>query len=365
MTVNPPVSASSAMHYRVHLNRLPARPKVSVLITNFNYEEFLPRSIKSVLAQFWRPIEIIVSDDGSQDLSCEVVQSYIDRGHPVTLVRGEHRGMAACLSAAFAASSGEIVCLLDADDCFLPGKIEAVISAFRSNRDSGFCIHRTQRVDHLGRMGGAFPLLQKLPSGDCAQLTIRNSGILMGLPPTSALSLRREVADIIFPIPECYVGYAEQMVHRIAPLVTPACAIEKALSTWTLHRRNDANATRVKVERLERELRFMEMLWQDQKQFLQVHNPSLAPQLQPLQYNALYAKMHYVKDRLDGNKNASVSHSALCKIPDIRNSYIGTFWRYSNRLPRPIFRKTIDLLETQGNLKHFLGRFLHRETSVA
>jgi glycosyltransferase involved in cell wall biosynthesis len=331
-----------------------------VLITNYNYEEFLPRSIESVLNQSWGSIEIVVSDDGSDDRSCEVAQSYVDRGDPVILVRGKHRGMAGCLNAAFAASSGEIICLLDADDYFLPGKIESVVSAFRSNPDSGFCIHRTQRLDEKGRNGGVFPLLQSLPSGDHAEATVSNSGILMGLPPTSALSVRREVADEIFPISEAYIGYAEQVIHRIAPLITSICTIEKPLSTWTLHRRNDANSSRVKVQRLQRELAIMEMLWQDQHRFLLAHNQFLAGQLQLLQRNALYVKICYIVGRLTSDKDAHLSHAILCDIPEVRRSYLGIFWRYSNRLPRPIFRKSIDLLETQGRLKHLLGRLLRR-----
>src|SRR4051794_5931283 len=100
------LESNSAIGHSVHLDPLPADPKVSVLISNYNYEEFLPHSIGSVLAQGWPRLEIIVSDDGSGDHSCDVVQSYIDQGHPVFLVRGDHRGMAGCLNAAFAASTG-------------------------------------------------------------------------------------------------------------------------------------------------------------------------------------------------------------------------------------------------------------------
>ena len=342
-------------------NRPRSSSSPATQLTN-NYEEFLARSIESALSQSWPGLEIVVSDDGSEDHSCDVVQSYVDNGYPVVLVRGEHRGMAGCLNAAFAVSTGEVICLLDADDYFLPGKIEAVISAFRSNPDSGFCIHRTQRVDQGGRMGGVFPLLRSLPSGNCMQSTVRNSGILMGLPPTSALSLRREVAGTIFPISEAYIGYAEQVIHRIAPLVTSICCIDDALSSWTLHRRNDANSSRVKVQRLERELKFMEMLWHEQRRFLLVHNPPLTEELQPIKKNALYVKMKYILDRLTAGNDAQVSHATLCSIPEIRNSFMRIFWQYSNLLPGPVFRKSIDLLETQGCLKQLLGRIIRRAT---
>jgi glycosyltransferase involved in cell wall biosynthesis len=365
MSSNPSIAATEEHASHVYLNRLPTHPKVSILITNYNYEEFLPRSIESVLTQSWRPIEIIVSDDGSQDRSCDVVNSYVDRGEPVILVRNNHSGMAGCLNSAFAASTGQIICMLDADDHYMAGKIDAVVSAFRANPDSGFCIHRTQRIDQRGRLGGAFPLLQKLPAGDCTESTIRNSGVLMGLPPTSALSLRREIAERIFPIPTYYTGYAEQMIHRLAPLITSICSIDKSLSSWTQHRRNDQNSSQVKVDRLEREIRFMELLWRDQHRFLLQFNPMLALELQQLRQNALYVKMRYIRGRLKAENEFDADHDALCAMPEIQNSYTGMFWKYSKRLPRPIFKKSIELLETQSGLKQFLGSLLHRGSPAA
>jgi len=180
----------------------------------------------------------------------------------------------------------------------------------------------------------------------------------MGLPPTSALSLRRRVADRIFPISEHYTGYAEQMIHRLAPLLTSICSIEKALSSWTLHRRNDANASFIKVQRLERELKFMEMQWQEQHRFLLAHHKPWAAELGPLQRNALYVKMRYIVGRLNADKDSETSYTTLCNMPEIRNSYMGIFWRCSRGLPRPLFKKSVDLLETQSGLKNILGRFL-------
>jgi glycosyltransferase involved in cell wall biosynthesis len=62
-----------------------------------------------------------------------VVESYISRGLRDTLLRNPHGGMAANLNAAYRNSSGDVICLLDADDTFLPGKIEAVVNAFRAH----------------------------------------------------------------------------------------------------------------------------------------------------------------------------------------------------------------------------------------
>jgi len=79
----------------IALKSLPPEPTVSVLITCFNYGAFVGQAIDSALEQTYPPAEIIVSDDASHDNSCEVVESYISRGHNVRLLRNPHGGMAA------------------------------------------------------------------------------------------------------------------------------------------------------------------------------------------------------------------------------------------------------------------------------
>lgn len=369
-----PLSAVSGASLRVprpgdlpllRLRSLAAMPAVSVLITSFNYGRFLARAIESALQQSWRPVEIIVSDDGSEDNSCQIAEFFIDRGEPVALLRGKHGGMAASLNAAVRAASGDILCLLDADDYFLRGKIEAVVSAFRSHPDAGFAVHRTQRIDAEGRQRGVYPLLHALPRGNCAGVTIGSAGILMGLPPTSSLSLRREVAAQIFPVPEYLTGYAEQMIHRIAPLVTSLCAIETPLSVWRLHGRNDANSSHVACGRLQRELACMRQLWREQRSFLMEQDPESARDLPALETNALFLRMQYMCMRLTGDPAARDVHAALCAIPDSQRVPADLFWRHSLRLPRPLFQKCMDLLEAQSIWKEWLAHLLRRKQPPA
>ena len=99
--------------------KLPKKPSVSVLITCFNYGAYVGQAIDSVWRRPTRA-EIIVSDDASHDNSCEVVESYISRGLRVRLLRNPHGGMAANLNAAYRNCTGEVICLLDADDTFCP-----------------------------------------------------------------------------------------------------------------------------------------------------------------------------------------------------------------------------------------------------
>ncbi len=338
----------------ITLNDLHPRPTVSVLITCFNYGAYVGRAIDSALQQTYAPSEIIVSDDASQDNSCEVVESYVKRGLAVRLLRNPHGGMAASLNAAYRASLGDVICLLDADDTFLPGKIEAVVNAFHTHPQAGFAVHRASMVDNQGRARGIYPLLSDLPTGDCTEATYNNCGVLMGLPPTTNLSLRREVAARIFPIPVEYTGYAEQMIHRLAPLMTELCAVGAPLAHWRFHGRNDQNSAHITPRRLERELKIMESLWLEQKHYLETVDASLARAFPPIHHNPLYLKMSYIRHRLNDDPAVQQAHKDMCRYGLRENSNLDRFWQFSNRLPRPLFQRAVDLLLTQSVWKQMV-----------
>lgn len=340
----------------IALNDLHPRPTVSVLITCFNYGAYVGRAIDSALQQTYAASEIIVSDDASEDNSCEVVESYVKRGLAVRLLRNPHGGMAANLDAAYRSSSGDIICLLDADDTFLPGKIEAVVNAFHAHPLAGFAIHRASMVDNQGRARGIYPLLSDLPSGDCTEATYNNCGVLMGLPPTTNLALRREVADRIFPIPVEYTGYAEQMIHRLAPLMTELCAVSAPLAHWRFHGRNDQNSAHITPRRLERELKIMDSLWLEQKHYLETIDASLARAFPPIDHNPQYLKMSYIRYRMNNDPAMRQAYKNLCRYGLRENSKLDRFWQYSNRLPRPLFQRAVDLLLTQSVWKQMVTR---------
>lgn len=98
-----------------------ARPLVSVVIPTFNRAHIVTRAIDSVLAQTYRPCEILVVDDGSTDNTADVLQSYADR---IVYVRQKNSGPAAARNRGIRESKGEFVAFLDSDDVWLETKIE-------------------------------------------------------------------------------------------------------------------------------------------------------------------------------------------------------------------------------------------------
>lgn len=109
-------------------------PLVSVVICFLNGERFLAEAVDSVLAQKHRPLEILLVDDGSTDGSAAIAADYARR-HPFIRLLSHpgraNRGVSASRNLGLRTARGRYVAFLDADDVWLPGKLEAELRAFR------------------------------------------------------------------------------------------------------------------------------------------------------------------------------------------------------------------------------------------
>ncbi len=103
-----------------------SRPLVSVIIPVYNGERYLAEAIDSAIAQDYRPLEILVIDDGSTDGSARIARSY---GPPVTCLTKAHSGLAATRNFGVAVARGELLAFLDSDDVWLPGKLTRQVQA--------------------------------------------------------------------------------------------------------------------------------------------------------------------------------------------------------------------------------------------
>lgn len=95
--------------------------KVSCIIPVFNGERFLDQAITSVLMQTKPPQQIIVVDDGSTDATAQIIASFGDRVEHVTQT---NQGPAAARNAGLDRATGEFIAFQDADDIWLPEKLE-------------------------------------------------------------------------------------------------------------------------------------------------------------------------------------------------------------------------------------------------
>ncbi len=116
-------------------------PLVSCIVPVFNGEAYLGEALDSILAQTWRPLEIIVVDDGSTDGSAALAEAY---GAVVRVIKQANAGCAAARNAGLAAATGDFVAFLDADDVWHPEKLNRQMARFEARPDLDYTVTHVQ-----------------------------------------------------------------------------------------------------------------------------------------------------------------------------------------------------------------------------
>lgn len=126
-------------------------PKVSVIIPNYNYGKYIRKTVDSVLAQTYPKIEIIVVDDGSEDDSLEVLKGYNGK---ISVIEQRNQGVSRARNCGVANSQGEYVAFLDADDLWLPEKLEKQMARLKADPEIGLVHCQMKFIDTEGQPCG-------------------------------------------------------------------------------------------------------------------------------------------------------------------------------------------------------------------
>jgi glycosyltransferase involved in cell wall biosynthesis len=111
-------------------------PTVSVAIPCFNAASFIEETIRSALNQTIAPLEVIVVDDGSTDGSAAIAESF---GLPVRVIRQNRRRQAAARNRGIAEATGDWIAFLDADDVWLPKKLQRQLDVAAAGSSAVTC----------------------------------------------------------------------------------------------------------------------------------------------------------------------------------------------------------------------------------
>lgn len=104
------------------------QPLVSVIIPCYNAARFVVPAVESVLAQSYRPVEVIVVDDGSTDDTARVLEPY---QKAIRYIGQPNGGPAGARNRGLAQARGELIAFLDADDAWLPDKLALQVRSLK------------------------------------------------------------------------------------------------------------------------------------------------------------------------------------------------------------------------------------------
>jgi len=134
------------------------KPLVSVLMCVFNAEDYLDEAIESILQQTFSDFEFIILDDGSKDNSLKIIQKYAARNYRIQVISRENRGIIPSRNELLAASQGEYVAVMDADDIALPNRFNLQVQYLRSHPEVLGVGGNYHVIDSKGRFLTTFTL---------------------------------------------------------------------------------------------------------------------------------------------------------------------------------------------------------------
>jgi glycosyltransferase involved in cell wall biosynthesis len=123
---------------------------VSVLITTYNCENFISKTIDSLLSQTYSNVEIIIIEDGSSDRTIEILKNYADKSNKIKVYYPGRIGRAKALNFGLSECNGKYVAINDADDYSLPTRIELQVNWMENNPEYGLLGTAKWVQDSLG-----------------------------------------------------------------------------------------------------------------------------------------------------------------------------------------------------------------------
>lgn len=165
----------------------PTRSEVAIIVPCFNVEDHLPRALESVFSQTYQDFGVYAVDDNSTDETAQVLKNNADR---CISVFQQHAGPAAARNRGIRMSESPFVAFLDADDEWLPHKLERQIAILKKNPDLGM-VCSLCAVGSARNTDGAHLRVRDIPeSGRLFQYLVRRCFVF-----TPTVVVRRQCLD--------------------------------------------------------------------------------------------------------------------------------------------------------------------------
>jgi hypothetical protein len=208
--------------------------KLSIAMTTYNGEQFLPAQLDSFAAQSRLPDELVACDDASTDSTVELLEEFARRApFDVRIVRnpanfGHERNFAQAVELC----TGDLIFLADQDDAWYPEKLESVARAFESDPDALLFVNDVLITDENLEPTGRTVLGQMRAAG---VLGANSKSLTLGC----ATAFRSRLRLLVSPIPPLEYGH-DSWIHDFTEVLGGRRVLSRVLQ---LYRRHGANAS--------------------------------------------------------------------------------------------------------------------------
>lgn len=207
--------------------------RLTFVIPSYNYEAYIGQAIESALAVRWPDVEVIVVDDGSTDRSVHIVEGFADR---VQLIRQSNAGPRVACNVGFAASTGDWVVFLDADDAVGEDIGVAIDKAERPGLSK--IQFQMQRINADDRpVGRPFPAYTTVPTPSQVRAWMRATASYP-TPPGSGNAYPRTFLERLFPLDDRCGDATDSACLAAAPFYGDVLTIAEPMVRYRVHGKN-------------------------------------------------------------------------------------------------------------------------------
>lgn len=238
---------------------------VSIISPCFNGERFLTPFLNSVIAQTYRPIELVFIDDGSTDRTKDQFDSFSDRFCNALIdakyYRQKHAGAAAAINVGLRHVSGEFIMWVDSDDILTEGNVEEKVRFLETHSECGFVLAEGVLVNYPDLDTPSGTLKREKPTGkdDFFSDLIYERNIVFG---PGLILARAEALRNALPKEGIYESRQGQNWQLMLPLAyTSRCGyLERTLLKCVSHTDSHSRTQRTYRQLIERQEEFFDLL---------------------------------------------------------------------------------------------------------
>jgi glycosyltransferase involved in cell wall biosynthesis len=213
------------------------KPLITMALVAYNQERFVEEAIKGALAQSYSPLEIIISDDCSQDSTYQIIQNAVQGysgPHQLHVKRNEQNlGVGRHVNRIIEMSSGQLIVFAAGDDISLPARVEHTYNCWSANGKRALAIFTQARVIDDSGVAHGLAIDGVTPERLSVEGMLKYWPIAYGY----GLAISKRLFNVFGPLPEG-VLQEDTIIPIRAALLGPLLYIEEPL---VFYRRHDEN----------------------------------------------------------------------------------------------------------------------------